>query len=149
MIYNNVNIINLDLGAAYLKRLKDDNYEFSLMEIDRLSSTRLQNVTLPPVMKKVKCLIDGLGEYLDIREDDVVRLDINMKDCVEIRFASRRDVKVNLYIEDRTLPFEDLQEPDYDEDEMYFSYKQNNRRCIMHGTMERMIEALKQVLHET
>ena len=70
-------------------------------------------------------------------------------DCVEIRFSARRDIKVNLYVEERVLPFEGIQVPDYDEDEMYFSYKQNNRRKIMHGTMNSMIEEIKAVLHDS
>ena len=137
------------MEATYLRRLEDDNYEFSLMEIEKMSSSRLETVGFPPVMKKVRQLIDGLGVCLDIRREDIVRLDANMNDCVEIRFASRRDIKVNLYVEDKESPFEDYRKADYDEDEMYFSYKHNNRRRIMHGTMERMIEELKLVLNES
>lgn len=149
MIYNSKNILDLDLEASYLRRLEDDNYEFSLMEIGKMSSSRLENVGLPPVMKKVKSLIDGLGEYLDIRDDDVIRLDANMMDCIEIRFASRKDIKVNLYIEEELFILEDYPKVDIDEDEMYFTYKHNNRRKIMHGTMSRMIEELKAVLHDS
>ena len=149
MIYNSSDILDLDLENAYLKMLENDNYEFSLVEIGKLSPSRLENVGLPPVMRKVKSLIDGLGDYLDIRENDVVRLDANMMDCVEIRFSARRDIKVNLYVEEKVPPFEGIQVPDYDEDEMYFSYKQNNRRKIMHGTMKSMIEELKAVLHDS
>lgn len=149
MIYNSSDILDLDLESTYLKRLEDDNYEFSLVEIGKLSPSRLENVGLPPVMRKVKSLIDSLGGYLDIRENDVVRLDANMMDCVEIRFAARSDIKVNIYVEERVTPFEGIQVPDYDEDEMYFSYKQNNRRKIMHGTMNSMIEELKAVLHDS
>lgn len=149
MIYNSNNILDLDLWGTYLRRLEEDNYEFSLMEIGRMSSCRLDNVELPPVMKKVKTLIDSLGDYLDIREDDVIRLDANMVNCVEIRFASRKDIKVNLYVEEKVQPFEDYPVVGIDEDEMYFTYKQNNRRKIMHGTMVRMIEELKTVLHDS
>lgn len=146
---NNSILLDLDLGATYLRRLEDDNYEFSLMEIGRMSSSRLENVGLPPVMKKVKMLIEGLGDFLDIREDDVIRLDANMMDCVEIRFASRKDIKVNLYVEECRHILEDYPMIDIDEDEMYFTYKHNNRRKIMHGTMVRMIEELKTVLHDS
>ena len=149
MIYNSSDILDLDLENSYLKMLENDNYEFSLVEIGKLSPSRLENVGLPPVMRKVKSLIDGLGDYLDIRDNDVVRLDANMMDCVEIRFSARRDIKVNLYVEERVPPFEGIQVPDYDEDEMYFSYKQNNRRKIMHGTMNSMIEEIKAVLHDS
>lgn len=149
MILNSKELFDFDLKATYLKRLEDDNYEFSLMEIGKMSSSRLETVDFHPVMKKVKYLIDGLGECLDIRGEDVVRLDANMMDCVEIRFAARKDIKVNLYVEDKKPPFEDFYYVDYDEDEMYFSYKQNNRRRIMHGTMERMIEELKLILNES
>lgn len=149
MIFNSTDLIDLDLKSAYLNRLEDDNYEFSLIEIGRMSSARLENVGLPPVMKKVKELIDGLGTLLDIREDDIVRLDGNMTDCVEIRFKSRKDIKVNLYVEEKPHLFEGLVEPEYDEDEMYFTYKKDNRRRIMHGTMEKMITELKAVLNDT
>lgn len=149
MIYNSTELVDLDLGTAYLNRLEDNNYEFSLIEIGRMSAARLENVSLPPVMKKVKELIDRLGNQLDIREDDVIRLDGNMTDCVEIRFNARKDIKVNLYVEERKGLYEGLIEPYFDEDEMYFTYKKNNRRRIMHGTMEKMITELKAVLNDT
>lgn len=149
MIFNSNELLSLDLENSYLKRLEEDNYEFSLMEISKMSSVRLENIDLPPVLKKVRSLIDGLGSYLDIREDDVVRLDANMVDCVEIRFAARRDIKVNLYVEAKEDLYEGIEMPDYDQDEMYFTYKKNNRRRIMHGTMEKMITELKAVLNDT
>ena len=132
-----------------LQLIKKDNYEFSMLEVSRLSQYRLEFVELSPVLKKVRQLIEGLGDYLDVREEDVVKLDANMKDCVEIRFAARRDIKVNLYVENKKTPIEGISEPDYDEDEMYFTYKKENRRMIMHGTMDKMIEKLKDVLHDT
>ena len=149
MILNSKELLSLDLENSYLNRLEEDNYEFSLIEIGRMSSTRLESVDLPPVMKKVRTLIDSLGSYLDIRENDVVRLDANMIDCVEIRFASRRDIKVNLYVEEKQECYERISTPDFDEDEMYFTYKKNNRRRIMHGTMDKMIAELKAVLNDT
>lgn len=149
MIYNSDKVVDLDLNATYLQLIKKDNYEFSMMEISRLSQYRLEFVELSPVLKKVRQLIEGLGDYLDVREEDVVKLDANMKDCVEIRFAARRDIKVNLYVENKKTPIEGISEPDYDEDEMYFTYKKENRRMIMHGTMDKMIEKLKDVLHDT
>lgn len=149
MIYNSDKVVDLDLNATYLQLIKKDNYEFSMMEVSRLSQYRLEFVELSPVLKKVRQLIEGLGDYLDVREEDVVKLDANMKDCVEIRFAARRDIKVNLYVENKKTPIEGISEPDYDEDEMYFTYKKENRRMIMHGTMDKMIEKLKDVLHDT
>lgn len=149
MIFNDDKIVDLDLNATYLQVIKKDNYEFSMMEISRLSQYRLESVELSPVLRKVRKLIEGLGDYLDIREEDVVKLDANVKDCVEIRFAARRDIKVNLYVESKKAPIEGISEPDYDEDEMYFTYKIDNRRMIMHGTMDKMIEKLKAVLHDT
>lgn len=149
MILNSKEILTLDLENSYLNRLEEDNYEFSLIEISKMSSARLESVELPPVMKKVRTLIDGLGGYLDIRENDVVRLDANMMDCVEIRFAARRDIKVNLYIEEKHDVYERMDAPDFDENEMYFSYKKDNRRRIMHGTMDKMIKELKDVLNDT
>lgn len=149
MIFNSTDLIDLDLKSAYLNRLEDDNYEFSLIEISRMSAARLENVGLPPVMKKVKSLIDGLGTLLDIREDDIVRLDGNMTDCVELRFKARKDIKVNLYVEEKPQLFKELVESEYDDDEMYFTYKKDNRRRIMHGTMEKMITELKAVLNDT
>ena len=148
MKFNCQSVPDLDLASTYLKLLEEDNYQFSLVEIAKMSSTRLEDIDLQPVMSKVKSLIDELGNYLDIREDAVVRLDANMMNCVEILFSSRRDVKVNLYISNRTYPYMDLPEPDFDEDEMYFTYKQNNRRRIMHGTMADMIKELKKVLRD-
>ncbi len=149
MIFNSKELLALDLENSYLNRLEEDNYEFSLVEIGKMSSARLESVDLPPVMRKVRTLIDSLGGYLDIRENDVVRLDANMVDCVEIRFAARRDIKVNLYVENKTIPYEGIVRPDFDEDEMYFTYKKNNRRRIMHGTMDNMIAELKAVLNDT
>lgn len=149
MIYNSDKVVDLDLNATYLQLIKKDNYESSMMEISRLSQYRLEFVELSPVLKKVRQLIEGLGDYLDVREEDVVKLDANMKDCVEIRFAARRDIKVNLYVENKKIPIEGISEPDYDEDEMYFTYIKENRRMIMHGTMDKMIEKLKDVLHDT
>lgn len=149
MIYNNEDILSLDLDSAYLKRLENNNYVFSMKEISRLSPTRLDAIGLPPVLKKVKTLIDGLGDYLDIRENDIVRLDPNMMDCIEVRFSARRDIKVNLYVEVDKGLIEDIEEVDFDEDEMYFTYKQNDNRIIMHGTMIKMIDELKAVLHGT
>ena len=149
MIYNSDKVVDLDLNATYLQLIKKDNYEFSMMEVSRLSQYRLEFVELSPVLKKVRQLIEGLGDYLDVREEDLVKLDANMKDCVEIRFAARRDIKVNLYVENKKTPIEGISEPDYDEDEMYFTYKKENRRMIMHGTMDKMIEKLKDVLHDT
>lgn len=149
MILNSKDLLLLDLESSYLNRLEEDNYEFSLMEIGRVSSERLERSSLPPVMKKVRKLIDNLGGYLDIRENDVVRLDANMMDCVEIRFASRHDIKVNLYVEEKEEIYERISTLDFDEDEMYFTYKKNNRRRIMHGTMDKMIAELKAVLNDT
>lgn len=149
MLYNCNKVLDLDLNMTYLRLREKDNYEFSMMEISRLSPYRLELVELPPVLKKVRRLIEGLGDYLDVREEDVVKLDANMMDCVEIRFAARSDIKVNLYVENRKTAIEGISEPDYDEDEMYFSYKKDNRRMIMHGTMDKMIEKLKVVLHDT
>ncbi len=149
MIYNSTELIDIDLSTAYLDRLENDNYEFSLMEIGKMSASRLESVSLPLVMKKVKELIDGLGTLLDIREDDIVRLDGNMADCVEIRFKARKDIKVNLYVEERQNMYEGILEPEFDTDEMYFTYKKNNCRRIMHGTMEKMIAELKLVLNDT
>lgn len=148
MIYNSDILQELDLNMTYLRLREEDNYEFSLMEISKMSPYRLDLVDLPPVMSKVRRLILGLGDCLDVREDDVVRLDSNMMDCVEIRFASRRDIKVNLYVENREIPIEGIAEPNSDEDEMYFTYMRDNRRMIMHGTMDKMIEELKIVLYE-
>ena len=148
MDLNTKDLLSLDLERSYLKRLEDDNYEFSLIEIGKMSDSRLEMVDFPPVMRKVRSFIDALGNYLDIRENDIVRLDANMMDCVEIRFASRHDIKVNLYVEERQSLIDGIVEPDYDENEMYFTYKHNNRRRIMHGTMDKMIEALKEVLKD-
>lgn len=147
MIYNSIDILNLDLDSTYLKRLENDNYIFSMKEISKLSKRRLESVELPLVLRKVRTLIDGLGDYLDIREDDYVSLDPNMMDCVEVRFSARSDIKVNLYIENRNTLVKEIVEPDFDEDEMYFTYKRNNRRVIMHGSMVKMIEELKAVLN--
>lgn len=148
MIFNSGDILNLNLDRDYLKRLENDNYVFSMKEISKLSPTRLESVGLSPVLRKVKTLIDGLGSYLDIREDDFVTLDPNMMDCVEVRFSSRSDIKVNLYVEEKKVLIEDIAEADYDEDEMYFTYKQENRRIIMHGTMVKMMDELKIVLND-
>lgn len=123
MIYNSNKVSDLDLNMTYLHLREKENYEFSMMEISRLSPNRLELVESPPVLRKVRCLIEGLGNYLDVREEDVVKLDANMMDCVEIRFAARSDIKVNLYIESRMTSMEGISEPDYDEDEMYFTYK--------------------------
>ena len=149
MIYNSNIVQELDLNMTYLRLREKDNYEFSMMEISRLSPYRLELVELPPVLSKVRRLIESLGDYLDVREEDVVKLDANMMDCVEIRFAARSDIKVNLYVESKKTSIEGISEPDYDEDEMYFTYKKDNRRMIMHGTMDKMIEKLKAVLHDT
>lgn len=149
MIYNSNIVQELDLNMTYLRLRENDNYEFSMMEISRLSPYRLELVELPPVLSKVRRLIEGLGDYLDVREEDVVKLDANMMDCVEIRFAARSDIKVNLYVESKKTSIEGISEPDYDEDEMYFTYKKDNRRMIMHGTMDKMIEKLKAILHDT
>lgn len=149
MIFNCDTIPDLDLLSSYLKQLEYDNYLISLMEIKKMSSTRLDMVDLPPVIKKVKRLINELGTLLDIREDDIIRLDANMMNCVEIRFSARKDIKVNLYVEREEPGVEGIDEVMFDVDEMYFSYIHNRRRRIMHGTMSQMIMELKTILNET
>lgn len=137
------------IGEDYYQTLKDDNLCYSMLEIQKMSSTRLVSVDVPDVIRKVKFLIDSLDSCLDIRAEDVIRLDTNMPDCVEVRFSARKDIKVNVYVENDKLEFDGIPQPDYDEDEMYLSYKQNNRRCIRHGSMLDMVKALKDILNET
>ena len=148
MIYNSTKP-SLDLKSEYFNHLKENNYSLSLIEISKMSPSRLEKVEIPLVLKKVKQLIDGLGAYLDIQEDDVIRLDANMMDCVEIRFSTRNDIKVNLYVNDYGPSIEGITQVDYDDDEMYFTFIQKNRRKIMHGTMDQMIDELKTILNDT
>ena len=139
-----------DYQELMITRVSEE-IEASLMAREHPSSLQIRHEKYG---KKIRELIDGLGEELCYSVLTVIFEDEEAGDSLQVRFKGRSDIRLNIYFDAPELLYFDSEDQPNErmlidnEDEAYLSYIKAKQRYVEFGTLQTVIEELKTILSD-